>query len=234
MWNGKNKAITLSFDDGVKQDIRLLEILNKYGLKSTFNLNSARLGLVKTAADGEKRDVVKASQVRDLYAGHEVAVHTLTHPNLKELDEETIIRQVEEDREKLSSLCGYEVVGMAYPFGDADRRVADIIEKNTGVKYARTVTSTMDFRVQKDDLLLLNPSFYWGQHSAIETAVDSFLALKTDEPQVLYIWGHSYELDMKELPINWEWFETLCEKISKREDIFYGTNKEIFIINGKE
>lgn len=45
MWEGKNKALTLSFDDGVTQDIRLIEILDKYNLKGTFNINSSLLGL---------------------------------------------------------------------------------------------------------------------------------------------------------------------------------------------
>lgn len=48
MWDGKKKAITFSFDDGVTQDIRMIEILNKYGLKCTFNLNSEFLGLDET------------------------------------------------------------------------------------------------------------------------------------------------------------------------------------------
>ena len=34
------KAVTFSYDDGVTQDIRLIELLNKYHLKCTFNLNS--------------------------------------------------------------------------------------------------------------------------------------------------------------------------------------------------
>ena len=42
-WNGKNKAITFSYDDGVTQDIRLIELLNKYNLKCTFNINSELL-----------------------------------------------------------------------------------------------------------------------------------------------------------------------------------------------
>ena len=45
MINGKKKAITFSYDDGVTQDIRFIELLNKYGLKCTFNLNSDLLGL---------------------------------------------------------------------------------------------------------------------------------------------------------------------------------------------
>ena len=37
---GLAKALTFSYDDGVEQDIRLVEILDKYGMKGTFNLNS--------------------------------------------------------------------------------------------------------------------------------------------------------------------------------------------------
>jgi peptidoglycan/xylan/chitin deacetylase (PgdA/CDA1 family) len=43
-WNGKKKALTFSYDDGVLQDIRLIELFNKYGMKATFNLNSEKLG----------------------------------------------------------------------------------------------------------------------------------------------------------------------------------------------
>ena len=38
------KLLTLSYDDGVTQDIRLIELFNKYGLKATFNINSELLG----------------------------------------------------------------------------------------------------------------------------------------------------------------------------------------------
>ena len=40
--NGKDKVVTLSYDDGVVQDIRLSEIAKKYGLKITFNINTGR------------------------------------------------------------------------------------------------------------------------------------------------------------------------------------------------
>lgn len=44
---GKMKAITFSYDDGTTQDIRLVELLNKYNLKSTFNINSELLSRKK-------------------------------------------------------------------------------------------------------------------------------------------------------------------------------------------
>jgi len=232
MWNGKNKAITFSFDDGVSQDERAIEILNKYGLKATFNINSSLLGLPGKVGQGENmvsHNKIRASKVKELYNGHEIAVHTLAHPNLTALDEQTIITQVEEDRIKLSELCGYEVVGMAYPCGGVnnDDRVAKIIKEKTGVKYSRTITSTYNFDLQ-DNLYRFNPSVYYTEENLFEV-VEKFLNLKTDKPQILYIWGHTYEMDMPNVPITWEKFEKLCKLVSGREEIFYGTNKEVLL-----
>ena len=154
MWNKKTKAVTFSFDDGVTQDVRLIEILNRYGLKATFNINSSLLGIKRQITrNGVEVSHIKnkAKDVARIYAGHEVAVHTLTHPNLTEQDNDTVIYQVESDRQKLSELCGYEVIGMAYPCGGVnnDDRVAKIIRENTGVRYSRTITSTYNFEPQE-------------------------------------------------------------------------------------
>ena len=115
MWNGKKKAVTFSYDDGVTQDIRLIEIFNRYGLRATFNLNSGLLGGKNALIRGGvqvRHDKVRAEDVRAVYDGHEVAAHTLTHPALCTLPNEEVVRQVEEDRQALSALAGYEVVGM--------------------------------------------------------------------------------------------------------------------------
>lgn len=228
-WCGKKKAVTFSFDDGVTQDIRLIEILNRYGLKGTFNINSELLGkqgqLIRNGKE-VRHDKISPCDLRSIYEGHEVAVHTLTHPNLTTLSEEEIIRQVEEDRKQLSRLCGYEVVGMAYPCGGVnnDERVADIIQKNTGVKYARTITSTYSFDEQ-EKLLRFNPTVYYVEEK-LEAIIDAFLTLESEEPQLLYIWGHSYEMDAEY--ITWEKFESLCARLANRSEIFYGTNREVF------
>ncbi|MBQ6830632.1 MAG: polysaccharide deacetylase family protein, partial [Clostridia bacterium] len=114
------KAVTFSYDDGVIQDVHLIELLNKYGLKATFNLNSELLGkggCMPVATGKVAHYKLPPSDVRAVYEGHEVAAHTLTHPLLTKLDEAEIIRQVEQDRLNLSDLMGYEVIGMAYPCG---------------------------------------------------------------------------------------------------------------------
>ena len=118
MWNGKNKALPFSFDDAVTQDIRLIELLEKYNLKCTFNLNSGFLGQ-KGILDRWGRRIshykIHPEDVKYVYDGHEVAVHTVNHPVLPDCSDEVVIREVEQDRISLSELVGYEVVGMAYP-----------------------------------------------------------------------------------------------------------------------
>ena len=54
-----------------------------------------------------------------------------------------------------------------------------------------------------------------------------FVELETDTPQVFSIWGHSYEMDSASE--NWMRLEEFFRLISNREDIFYGTNKEVLL-----
>lgn len=229
--SNKLKAVTFSYDDAVTQDIEFIELLNKYNLKATFNINSELLGRKGMLIRDNKRVShykVHASDVKDLYNGHEVAVHTLTHPNLTTLSEQEIIYQVEQDRLNLSELVGYDVVGMAYPCGGTnnDDRVAEVIKSKTGVKYSRTITCNNSFDLQ-DNLFRFNPTVYHLDFDNIFDLGKSFIETKTDKPQIFYIWGHSYEFDYQS-----DYrarFEEFLKFISNRDDVFYGTNKEILL-----
>ncbi len=231
MWQGKKKALTFSFDDAVTQDIRLIEILNKYGLKGTFNLNSGRLGTDSTLYRNERTVThikIKPEDIAKVYAGHEVAAHTVTHPNLTEQDDAEVIHQVVDDQKALSALVGYPVVGMAYPCGGVnnDDRVAEIIRKNSDIRYARTITSTYSFEKQSN-LLRFNPTVYFVEWDKMNELADEFLSYDGEDELLFYIWGHSYELDAEYL--SWEQFDGFCKKVSGKADVFYGTNKEVLL-----
>jgi peptidoglycan/xylan/chitin deacetylase (PgdA/CDA1 family) len=227
----KRKAITFSYDDGVTQDIRLIELLNKYGLKCTFNLNSELLskrGMLIRNGQRIAHYKVHPEDVKSIYDGHEVAAHTLTHPLLPQCDEAEIIRQVEMDRLHLSSLVGYEVVGMAYPGGGVnnDDRVADIIKKHTGIRYSRTTTTNSRFDLQ-ENLYRFNPTVYHLDFAEMMRLGEQFIDLKSEVPQIFYIWGHSYEMDYA--GDYWVQLEEFFKLISNKDDIFYGTNKEVLL-----
>ena len=228
MWNGKKKAITFSYDDTVTQDIRLIEILDKYGLKATFNLNSGLLGMDgMLIREGVEVSHVKipASEIASVYKNHEVAAHTLTHPHLPKLPDDEVIRQVEEDRLNLSDLVGYEVVGMAYPGGGMNNndRVARLVKNHTGIKYARTISLGYSFLPQPDLYRYKPTAFHLDFADNYRLAADFF---ERETEGVFYIWGHSYEFDIHN---TWDQFEEFCKAISGRPDVFYGTNKEILL-----
>lgn len=224
----KNKFLTFSYDDGVVQDRRLIALLDKYGLKATFNISSGWLGQTHHFLWKGKEFVhkkVDREEVPTLYRNHEVAAHTLTHPKLPLLSDEEILFQVEQDRKDLSSLVGYEVVGMAYPgaTNNHDERTERIIRDRTRIWYCRTVDDCHSFAVP-DNLYELRPTIHHLAPNALELC-RAFVELKSDEPQLLYIWGHSYELDLED---KWEQLEELFKLLSGHDDIVYGTNSAVF------
>ena len=230
MFYGKMKAVTFSYDDGVTQDRQLLRIFEKYGLRATFNLNSGLFASAAAFYDKAKNRTfphvrLRDTEIAEVYAGHEVAVHTRTHPVLKDLADDEILREVEDDRLALSALVGYDVLGMAYPVGSyaVTPHVADVIRANTPILYARTTTSTHAFDLPEDPLLW-HPTARHGEKEKLTELAERFLALEPETPQVLYIWGHAYELERDD---DWEWFDAFCRRISGRGDIFYGTNRQI-------
>jgi peptidoglycan/xylan/chitin deacetylase (PgdA/CDA1 family) len=220
----KMKALTLSYDDGIEQDRKLVEILNRYGIKCTFNLNS---GIQSGANKFQKGDVLinrmNVESLPNLYKGHEIAVHSLTHPHLENLDEETIINELKQDKINLERIFNTKVFGMAYPYGTFNDDVVKAVE-HCELRYARGVQSTHVFDIPKD-LLRYQPTAKHTDAKLMELA-ENFIKLKPSTPQVFYLWGHSYEFDTDR---NWQVIEDFCRLISGKDDIFYATNAEALL-----
>jgi peptidoglycan/xylan/chitin deacetylase (PgdA/CDA1 family) len=227
--SGVMKALTLSYDDGVEQDKKLIEILGRYGIKAAFNLNS---GIQTGANRWQNGDVeIRRMNINGLsavYEGHEIAVHSLTHAHLENLDRETIQNELEQDRLNLERIFGRRVgggriCGMAYPFGTYNELVVETA-RECGMRYARGVKSTYSFDVP-GDLLVYQPTIHHKDARLMELA-ESFIKLKATRPQVFYLWGHSYEFDTDR---NWQVIEDFCRLIAGRDDIFYATNAQALL-----
>lgn len=220
--NGKKKAFNITYDDGVLQDVRFVELLNRYGLKGTFNLNSElmRSEFSWIHPDGMEVKRLSESAVRRLYDGHEIASHTLTHPYMHDLPEWEIMRQLGEDRRNLEALFGREVKGFAVPFDFYSDRIARCAE-NCGFEYARVSEFSGSYA----------PCTNWYHWKTgvyhIEAHFTDFVAgfLNTDEElAVCQIVGHSYDLDAEKL---WGTMELICAAVSAREEIWSCTNLEL-------
>ena len=209
---GKKRALTMSYDDGQVHDRKLVEIFNRYGIRGTFHLNSGMLD----------RDVfVKASEVAELYKGHEVSAHSLTHPYLTSLPADMAVSEVIEDRRRLETLVGYPVRGMSYPFGAySDELIAAL--PCMGIEYSRTVNSHGGFQLP-DNFLAWHPTCHHGQNLMERAKVFNEQPPWAQMP-LLYVWGHSFEFDREN---NWELIEEFCKSVSGDESVWYATNIEI-------
>ena len=222
MWNGKMKALTFSYDDGVEQDIRLIEILDRYHLRGTFNLNP---GLQSPEHTFQKGSVtvrhLPLAQLPEVYKNHEVAGHTNTHLHLEQLDDTRLHEEIHRGQDTLEQLFGRKLLGLAYPYGTYNDHVVDAL-REAGVRYARTTAQTESFKLPQDLLRMTTTCRHANAH--LLDLARQFAAAKPDHPQLFYLWGHSYEFAQFD---NWELIEEFCRIVSGREDIFYGTNAEV-------
>jgi len=223
---GKAKALTLSYDDGVEQDIKLIEIMVKYGLKGTFNISSGRYaaeGTVYPPGKLGRTMTKKASQSLYISNGMEVAVHGLTHPNLNKLPENMCTYEVMQDRANLEEDFGTLIRGMAYPYGSYSDSVVETL-KLCGIVYSRTVASTERFDIPTDWLRM--PATCHHNNPRLMELAKSFAENNTKlDPSLFYLWGHSYEFERDD---NWKVIEEFAEYIGNRDDIWYATNIEIY------
>lgn len=143
--DGKSKALTLSYDDGVIEDRRLVELLNRHGLKGSFHLNS---GIDRPG------DILR--DARALYHGHEISCHSKNHPTLTRVPPICAINQLLEDRLELERIAGYPVRGFSYPNGAWSTELLPLLQA-AGIVYARTTISTGTFALP-DQWLTWHPT----------------------------------------------------------------------------
>ena len=222
---GKRKALTLSYDDGIRQDRRLVEILDRYAIKGTFNVNC---GSMNEEVDFEaKTGKMSKEEVKALFenSAHELAIHGYTHEFDNLLPNNIMVNEIIEDRKALEKLTGKIIRGMAYPFGTYNDKLVDCL-KACGIVYSRTVISSHSFKIPTDWLRLEATCHHSDKE--LMNLCDSFLEGKPTFPQVFYLWGHSFEFDRNVENNNWGIIEKFAEKMGNRDDIWYATNIEIY------
>ena len=230
---GKGKAVTFSYDDGVSQDLKLSDILEKYQIKATFNLNAEKLRV----KNGLKKDEI---QEYILNRGHEIAVHGSNHRAEGTLRPIEGIQDVLNCRLELEERFGLIIRGMAYPDtgisyftnGAKYESIKNYLQE-LDIVYSRTLGGDNNsFNLPQDWHAWMptahhnNPNLfdYIEQFLGIDLSKDAIYVARR-QPRLFYLWGHSYEFDRDG---NWDRLEKICEKLSGKEDTWYATNMQIY------
>jgi hypothetical protein len=219
---GKRKAFNITYDDGVLQDVRFVSLLNKYGLKGTFNLNS-QLMEQEFEWRHENGMIVKRLSLdaaKHLYDGHEIAAHTLTHPFLQDKSAQQLRWEIGEDKRRLEAFFGREVAGFGVPFDYYDERIAGCV-RECGFVYGRMSEETHHYTPWQDPYFWRCGIFHLAPE--LDEYIDGFMA--TDEELALcQIVGHSYDLDAEHL---WSKMENILCRMAKDADILPMTHLEV-------
>lgn len=228
---GKEKAVTLSYDDGFREDIRLLETVDKYGLKCTFNL-------IGKNVESENHLTQKFIRENILAKGHEIATHGYNHRAQDLIRSIEGIRDIIDCRISLERAFGIIVRGMAFPDNVINRfsepeayaRIKKYLS-DLEIAYARSAEGDNDGFLLPKDWHNWIPTAHHDNPQIMEY-IDKFVTLDLSKlyiasrmPRLFYMWGHSFEFEEKQ---NWSRLEEICKKLGGREDVWYATNIEIY------
>ncbi len=228
---GRSKAVTFSYDDGSRHDVRLIDTFNRYGLKGTFNLIGERVAVEK----GLSKDFI---QNEILAKGHEVANHGYEHRALDTLHPIEGIREVLDCRLVLEQAFGGVIRGFAFPDRSVNRFKSPVTYERVrrdlvdcGIVYTRVTDGDNDAFDLPEDWFNWVPTAHHDNPELFDY-IERFLSMDVDGlyrsrrgPKLFYVWGHAHEFENKS---NWERLDEICEKLAGHDDIWYATNMEIY------
>ena len=216
------KIVVLTFDDGTVYDKGFVEMLNRLGIPATFNLNSGLEDFVWHYEDRHPIHRLKLWENRDLYTGHEVASHTLTHPYLTGLSENQLLHEVGEDCWNLSRIFNIEgLLGFGVPFDQCTEREIGILRESGLVRYIRLSEFREDFSLPEDPFhirinALYNDPDVWAKLKAFRDS--------KEEVAVFVLCGHSYEFEVCE---QWGMMEDLLETLRNIPGVEFMTTMDL-------
>ena len=222
----RTKAVTFSFDDGHRHDIRLLEIMNAHGIRGTFNLNGWAI------QHGDPAKYITAEELHDIYdpCGHEIANHGYDHRALVNLDPPEAMDELLQGRRSLEQALGRIVRGYVYADRAANTPEIRNMVRLSGAAYARSGPAAGTFAFP-EDFYHWTATCKFNDANAL-TLADEFLSAEPRKAYcarrdslLFYTWGHSFECPQD----NWERITCLCQKLGDRgEEIWYATNIELY------
>ncbi|MGI6227753.1 MAG: polysaccharide deacetylase family protein [Peptococcales bacterium] len=140
----KDKKIAISFDAtwGAEYTPKILGILEQYNLKTTFFLTNIWLK--------EYPDIAKKIRM----AGHEIGMHSVSHPHFNRLSEEQIAYELKGNHDLIEEVTGFQAKLFRPPFGEYSNKVIQVTESMGYIPIQWSIDS-LDWKenITKEDII---------------------------------------------------------------------------------
>jgi len=220
-------VVTTSWDDGHPADMRLAELLAKYGVAGTFYVPNR---------NAEGRPVLSAGDVKELSTRFEIGGHSVDHMVLTGLANDEAERQIVENKRWLENVTSKPVRGFCYVRGRYNRTLKDIVRRS-GFEYARTVENLhssmpadafeMPTTIQlyphnrisylknfaRGRLTSTRARQLWVALASEDLAqrLERLVGLCESTGGYFHLWGHSWEIEERNL---WGVFEAILARLA--------------------
>lgn len=239
--------ITSSWDDRNVLDLKLADLLNKYGVKGTFYVQRKRNS--RSLSDEEVKRISDA--------GFEIGAHSLTHRDLTTISLAEAREEIRDSKAYLEDLLGKKVNMFCYPRGKYNSSIVELV-KEAGFVGARTVEA-FTFHVPSEPfcfgttlqvfpfpflftdrgkIILHQNLFYpfFRAHrflKAIRSPIKGYISFQGLAEVTLnhaerirgvwHLWGHSWEIEQFK---RWKSLEKILGSLKNRK-ADYCTNEEL-------
>ncbi len=237
----RNCVMTTSWDDGHPLDLRVADLLVKYGLTGTFYVPRS-----------SQKPVMNPSQIRDLSVSFEIGAHTLEHIAIDSLTGAEARNQLSGSREWIEQVTGTRCRVFCFPGGKYKSRQLPLV-RQAGYEGVRTVELLSTANPRRIDGVCVIPTTVQAfPHSASAYARNALKRFSTsavfslrgalfsrdwarlatalfqqtkDRGGVFHLWGHSWEIEEQD---QWESLESFLMIIGQWRDELQGvTNSEL-------
>ncbi|MEJ8776446.1 polysaccharide deacetylase family protein [Pseudogracilibacillus sp. ICA-222130] len=141
------KYIALTFDDGPDEQVtpRILETLDEFDAKATFYM----LG----------RNASRYPHIAEMVAqdGHEIANHSITHPNLNAITAQAIKDEISLSQQQIKDATGIAPTSFRPPYGEYNNMVLEQAKQTDQIVTMWTI-DTLDWQSKNTNAILHNVS----------------------------------------------------------------------------
>lgn len=115
-------TISITFDDGYKDNLFALEICEKYEIPFTLYITTGSIGQKEYLSEDEIKFFSKSDKCL-------LGTHSVTHPHLNQLSYDEQYYELLESKKRLEDIIDSEIIYMSYPHGSYNSDTLDIIQK---------------------------------------------------------------------------------------------------------